>query len=251
VQCVKLISLLTENNKLKSIAKRLLPWLLLFSLSTSYADSDLDELRGYKALGNEWRVVKNDRLHKVTTYAKQEDDKKYRSFKVEAELNTSLETLAKAIFDIEGYTKWFWKVREAKILRKVSETEFIFYMVNEAPPGNPDRDVILRVEIEPYTKARGYLGWKITTLPDYLPLRPPFVRMTALDQVVKAIPLADNKVSFTNQGYINPGGVAPTWAINYIQKSAPYYVMLGLVRVLDKDEYKDSSKPVPFKIRAD
>ena len=80
---------------------------------------------------------------------------------------------------------------------------------------------------------------------------PPFVRMTALDQIVKVTPLADNKVLFTNEGYINPGGAAPTWAINYIQKSAPYYVMLGLARVLEKDEYKDASKPVPFKIRAD
>jgi len=236
---------------MKMIAKKLLPWLLLLSVGTANADSELDDLRGYKSLGSEWRLQKNDRLHKIVTYIKQEDDKKYRSYKIEAEMNASLESIAKASFDIEGYTKWFWKVREAKILRKVSDTEFIYYMVNEAPPGNPDRDVILRVEIDPYTKAKGHLSWKITALPDYIPKRPPFVRMTALDQIVKVTPLADNKVSFTNEGYINPGGAAPTWAINYIQKSAPYYVMLGLARVLEKEEYKDSSKPVPFKIRAD
>jgi hypothetical protein len=236
---------------MKKASQKLIPWLLLLCFSSAYADSELDELRGYKSLGNEWRIQKNDRLHQITTYIKQEDDKKYRSYKIEAELNASMEAIAKVSFDIDGYTKWFWKVREAKMLRKISDTEFIYYMVNEAPPGNPDRDVVLRVEIDPYTKAKGSLNWKITALPDFIPPKPPLVRMMALDQMVKVVPLGDNKIRFISEGYINPGGAAPTWAINYIQKQAPYYVMLGLARMLEKDEYKDASKSVPFKIRAD
>lgn len=236
---------------MKIIANRLLPWLLLFSLSTAYADSELDELRGYKNLGNEWQVKKNDRLHQITTYVKQEDDKKYRSFKVEAEINASMDAIAKATFDIDSYTKWFWKVREAKMLQKISETEFIYYMINEAPTGSPDRDVVVRLTIEPYTKAKGVVRWKTTALPDYIPPKPPLVRMTSFEQLVTVTPISDNKMHVVSEGYVNPGGVVPTWAINFIQKQAPYYIMLGFKRMVQKDEYNDSSKPVPFKIRAD
>ena len=43
---------------------------------------DLDELQD--KLGNEWVQVKNDRRHSMKTFVKQEDGKRFRSFKVEA-----------------------------------------------------------------------------------------------------------------------------------------------------------------------
>jgi hypothetical protein len=232
-----------------TIRTSLLTILLLTFSGFSVANQELDELRGTTPLNNEWQLHRTDRLHNITTYIKQEDGKRYRSYKVEAELDASIDAVARACLDIANLPKWYWKLREAKLLRKISDTEFIYYLVHEAPPGTPDRDVVLHLQLQPYTRERGYLSWTITALPDYLPPRPPFVRMIAEDQVVTLTPIGDNKTRFRNEGYIDPGGKSPVWAINYIQKSAPYYVMLGLSRILNSENYNDSGKPFLFRIR--
>ena len=47
-------------------------------------DDDLDELR--TPLGNEWRLTRHDQRRNIKTWSRLEDGKRYRSFKVEAEL---------------------------------------------------------------------------------------------------------------------------------------------------------------------
>ena len=58
---------------------------LLLSALPSFAEDDLNEFRSQ--LNNEWQLVKNDRMRNLKTYARLEDGKRYRSFKVEAILD--------------------------------------------------------------------------------------------------------------------------------------------------------------------
>ena len=73
--------------------------------------------------------------------------------------------------------RWYFSTLEVKMLKKVSTKEFYFYVVHDAPIGMPDRDVILRTVIEPMTKKQPYVQLKMTSTPDYIPLRPPYDRM--------------------------------------------------------------------------
>jgi hypothetical protein len=105
---------------------------MFWPIQSVYADSnDLDEFRS--KLTNEWLLVKNDRLRQIKTYARLEDGKRYRSFKVEANLDVSTEALARVLLDFENYTRWFWKTRESKLIRQNSPTEYMVYMVHDAP----------------------------------------------------------------------------------------------------------------------
>ena len=72
---------------------RLLCLLLLlssgFQPAPVHAEEDLGELR--TQLGNEWQLTRHDQRRHIKTYARLEDGKRYRSFRVEAELNTRVE----------------------------------------------------------------------------------------------------------------------------------------------------------------
>ena len=99
------------------------------SLPTAYAaNDDLDDLQ--TKLGNQWVLVKNDQRRNIKTWAKQEDGKRYRSFKVEAILETNVESLARVLLDFDNYTRWFWKTREPKLIRQNSSTEYIVITQN-------------------------------------------------------------------------------------------------------------------------
>jgi len=69
--------------------------------------------------------------------------------------------------------------------------------------------------------------------------------MVAEDMTVKWTPIGGGKIKGVVEGYIDPGGVAPSWAINYIQSRAPYQTALGFQRVLKTLATKET-KEKPF-----
>ncbi len=233
--------------------KTWLKWLTVPALSLAMTlpalareDDDLSELQN--KLGNEWVLVKNDRLHSVKTYVKQEDAKRYRSFKVEAVFEGSMDALMRVIMDFDHYGRWSWNVLESKLLKKVSPTEYIMYVVHDSPYGVPDRDIVLKMTIEPQTPSRPYITFRFNAMPDYIPEKPPYVRMQAEDMVARFTPMGDGKFLVTNEGYVDPGGKMAPWAINFVSRNAPYITLLGMRRMMSNDEYVNAKTPLPFAV---
>jgi hypothetical protein len=121
-------------------------------------------------------------------------------------------------------------------------------MVHRAPYGLPDRDAILHATVDPQTPTRKAIYLRVEANTDMLPLKPPLVRMVAEDMSVRFTPLSDNRVLLEAEGYVDPGGKVPSWANNFIQRSAPYSILLGLQRMVQLDEYRLSKAPLPFPI---
>lgn len=210
------------------------------------ADDDLRELRGGGQDRGEWQLIRNDSIRDIKTYGKQEDGKRIRSFKGEAQFDASLETLARIHFDVENYNKWFYEANDMKLLKKVSNTEYYYYGVYNAPATLPDRDVVLHAVVEPYTARKGYMLLKVRAAPDYMPPVPGKVRMPAQEMTVKFIPQGPNKTLLEFEGYVDPGGLAPVWAINFVQRRAPYVTMVGLSRMTKLSMYTNPQSPSPF-----
>jgi hypothetical protein len=228
-------------------------WLLVplcsLMLSLPALAADDDDIRNLQSkLGNEWIQVKNDRRQKIKTFVKQEDGKRYRTIKTESLLEGTLETALRVMTDFDQYRRWSWNVRESRLLKQVSPTEYYAYVVHESPPGVPDRDVIFHMVFEPPSPSRPYMVLRTNAAASYIPEKPPMVRMLAEDVFVKLTPQPDNKVLMTMEGYVDPGGTMPPWAINFVSRSAPYVTMLGMRRMMLLDEYINSKKPLPFPV---
>lgn len=211
------------------------------------AADDLDELRGDNN-ASEWQLVKNDIRRNIKTWSKREDGKSIRSFKVEMIVDEPLDTVARIHFDYENYPRWYFKMLRSKMLKQVSPTEVYYYQVFSAPYGLPDRDVVLHNIIEPYSPQKGFLRFNITAVPSFMPEQPSLVRMRAMNMTVTFTPLAGGKTKLESEGYLDPGGAAPSWATNFVQRSAPYSVMLGLQRMAENTD-QDAKGPIPFKYK--
>ncbi|PTQ89982.1 hypothetical protein [Agitococcus lubricus] len=213
------------------------------SLSVA-ADNTLDELR--VRLDEHWHPVKVDKSRDIKTYAKREDGKPFRSFKIEQTIPTTMDTLSHILSDFDSYPRWFWETLETRLLKKVSSKELYVYMVHRAPLGIPNRDVILHVRVEPMTDKKNYAILHATAVSDYLPLKPPLVRMAAEEFVVRFTALNEQKVKLEIEGYIDPNGNVPVWATNYVQRSAPYVIAVGLQRMAKLDEFKNAKSMPSF-----
>ena len=226
--------------------KKLCLSLMIASMpAIALAEKDLDDFRA-EAAKNEWRLSKSDKLHQIKVYVKNEEGKNIRSFRVEAMIDAPLEVVTRVQSDVDSYVRWYFATLEAKLLKKVSDKEFIFYMVHDAPIGMPDRDVVLKATIEPMTAKKPFVVIKMVSIPDFIPARPPFVRMNAENYVVKFTPQGKDKTLLESEGFIDPGGVSPSWAINYIQGKGPYTNMMGMQRMVNLPLYRDAKTPLPF-----
>ena len=233
--------------------KQVFAWLLSLSLlltalparAVDDEESDLDELR--TPLSNEWRLVRHDRKRNIKTWMRQEDGKQFRSFKVEAELTASVEAIVRLTLDFANYDKWYWQVKESRLLKQASATEYYIYLVHRAPGGLPDRDTVLRGIVYPQSKTQPYATLKVSAVPDYIAEKPPRVRMPAQEMFLKYTPLGGGKVLLETEGYIEPGGRVPVWASNFIQRSAPYTIVVAMQRRLSSGEY-DKGKKLPFPV---
>lgn len=209
-------------------------------------DDNLSDLR--TQLGDQWVLQKNDRRANIKTWIKQEDNKKYRSFKVEATLNGDMQTFARVLLDADSYSKWYWEVTDSKLLHQASPTEYYIYLKHRAPVGQPDRDVILHASVEPQTNDNSSMMVQVRSAPSFIAEKPNLVRMPAEDMSIKLTPLPGNRIQLEAEGYVDPGGTVPNWAINFIQRSAPYSIILGLQRMMNKSEYAKSKEALPFPI---
>ena len=228
------------------IKQLLLSSLIIGASSMALADRNLEDFRDAETTTNGWRLSKNDNRHNIKVYVKNEDGQKIRSFRVVAMMDSSIETLARVQSDFDDYLRWYFATLEVKFLKKVSDREYIYYLVHDAPIGTPDRDVILRTVIEPMTAKRPYVQLKMNALPNFLPVKPPYVRMEAEDYTARWTPINKNQVLLEAEGFINPGGAAPSWAVNFIQGRGRYINIRGLRRMINLPQYNDSNTPIPY-----
>ena len=231
---------------MKITQKFLVYGFLLLSAQTVFAARDeLDELRESGIAANEWQLIRNDKRHNIMQYVKRDLGKSLRSFKIEYEVDGTLDTISRVTFDFPSYKRWYYQIKEARVLKKVSDREFYYYQVYRTPLV-PDRDVIIHAVIEPYTVKKGFMGLKINAVPDYMPAKSGLVRMAAHEIVFKFTPVGEGKTKLEFDGYIDPSGVSPAWAINYYQRKSPYISVIGMQRMLLRPEYRETKEPMPF-----
>ncbi len=212
------------------------------------ADDDLNDLRKDAASDSEWRLVHNNKTHDIRTYFKKEDGKRVRSFKIESELDAPLSTVANVELDPNNYDKWYYQVTESKLLKATSNTEFYTYIRYNSPGGLPDRDTVLQTLIKPYNKKTGYMQLTIRGVDDFIPPTAGITRIAALDMIATFKPIADGKkTNLEIVGYMDPGGFAPIWAVNFVQRTTPLTTIIGLQRMLLLPQYNSPSFSTPFK----
>lgn len=231
------------NKKISAIVFAMVTTLTAAPMASAL-EGDLKDLRP-EVNKKEWQLVKNDTTRSIKTYIREGDGKRI-NFKVDAMIEGSLENVARVHFDVDNIKHWYWETLDSRLLKKVSSTEYYYYMQYNAPVTMPDRDAILHAVIEPYTIKKGYMQLSIRAVPDYLPAQANLVRVQEQDMIVKFTPVGKEKVHLEAEGFVDPGGIAPTWAMNFVQRNAPYSTMLGLQRRVNMTASTAQTQPSQF-----
>ncbi len=159
---------------------------------------------------NEWVYEREKKGIKVFT--KKSKWGKLRDSKVQMFVPTPINDVVSFLTDFDNYTNWFPRCKQARIVARLSDNEFIAYMLFNAPWPVADRDCVLRVKVEKDTKT-GAVTITETSEPKSVARHAEYFRIEQIVSVWKMVP-KDGGTEITNEYASNPGGNIPDWLIN-------------------------------------
>lgn len=189
-----------------------------------------------------WKQIKHDKRRHICVYLRKDSTERMSINRLTTRIALPLHNVLGTIYDFPNMTRWIWKLRESRMLKQVSPTEFYIYWGLNSPYGVADRDVIVHAKAVQDPKTRSVV---ITTsaVPDYMGPQPGYVRVQKLEMTFKMKVMDDGIVDVDLTGIIDPGGKIPVWASDMVQRDAFYTSFKGLIRVAQFDEYDNAKLP--------
>src|SRR6478736_1391280 len=84
----------------------------------------------------------------IFVYDLKTDTSKFNSIKVETEFAGKIEDLLYILMDVKNHNKWAYGTKSASVLKRVSESEIIFYKIIDSPSVVvSDRDMVIRMKV--------------------------------------------------------------------------------------------------------
>lgn len=137
---------------------------------------------------------------------------KLRDSKATMVVSTSPDQMLKILTDFSSYPTWMPRCKEARVVARLSDSEFITYMVISAPWPLKDRDCVMRVKISKDAQT-GVITITETSDPKYVREQDGVVRIKLMVSTWTLVPGKDGTL-VTNEYSSNPGGDVPDWLTN-------------------------------------
>ncbi|MBT8310403.1 MAG: lipid-binding protein [Flavobacteriaceae bacterium] len=178
-----------------------------------------------------WRL-KKDR-NGVKIYSRDYPNSKFKEYKAIMVVKTSLQEVKAIVLDADNLKNWNYKTSKSKLVKKIDENKFIFYLFNDMPWPVLNRDHVSDVAVTyPNDKS---IRINISPNNDILPENKGTVRITnfkgfwLLEETSKGI-------SITHQLFGDPEGGVPAWLVNSQLVKSPYTSFNNLKDLLENKD---------------
>jgi hypothetical protein len=154
-------------------------------------------------------------------------------------IETSLSGLTKLMGEVEQYPVWGYKVKEARLLKQVSDTEMYYYTRLDFPWPLDDRDVIMHSKMyqDPITRRLESVS---VAVPDYIAPVPGVIRMQTVNSKWVMIPSPGGWVYTEYYIDSDPGGSLPDWVVNMGLDMGPRELFKSIRNLLKQPQYRDA-----------
>jgi hypothetical protein len=203
----------------------------------AYADAPAPAPLPAQAAQPAWEKIGDD--EGVAVYRREVPGSPIVAFKGEGIVDASILRVASVIVDSSRATEWIDSLKEARILRQVSETETIHYDHVGTPIVMKDRDFVsdCKLEFDPPTKT---VSLKIHSVTDASAPQTNYIRgellhssfvMTSIEHGTKTRVVAEI--------HADPKGSVAKWIVNLFQKSWPHNTIASLRRQVAKPDIQE------------
>jgi hypothetical protein len=166
-----------------------------------------------------WKLEKDK--DQIQVYSRHVGSNKIAELKVECVIPGTRHQLVALLSDVANYPQVIYGTRQASLLKRSSETQFSYYIVNKLPWPVKDRDMAVQLNFawEPAVKT---LRIQANRLPNQVPPNPDLIRIAdfAANWHVRSVNEHTLKITYTCR--IDPGGSIPPKVENFAASTGAY-----------------------------
>lgn len=152
-----------------------------------------------------------------------------KAFRAVSTFDASLQQMVGAITDMTRFTDWMHGAKEAYVVKKLADNVQACYFRNDVPFPLKDRDgVIVQKVIQ---EAPGRVRIHLNLMNELVPEDSHYVRVDHLEGDWLIEDLGDGKVQLTYQIHLDPQGMIPDWAVNFLITETPSKSLKNLKKV--------------------
>ena len=169
----------------------------------------------------------------IKVYTCFRENSKFKSVRTTFELQSNLSQLAAIVLDIDHLGDWQYKTVRARLLKKISDREIIYYTEVAAPIFTSNRDFVIQLMVNQDPQTR-ILTIDLVSIPDYIPHENGIVRVPFSKARWKVNPLSGSRLYVEYDIEIDIGGAVPAWLVNMVAPQAPHETFKALREKIGK-----------------
>ncbi|MDQ3190518.1 MAG: START domain-containing protein [Bacteroidota bacterium] len=185
---------------------------------------------------NDWELIR--KKNNIEVYSRAVEKSEIRELRAITTVDSDLSNLVAIIHDVEYYPNWVFRASKAEVLKRVSETEFYYYQVTEAPWPISNRDMIVHVKFSQNPESKEVLVI-LDGVPDYIKEKPGIVRVPNFNGKWVFTPLENGTIRIIHKLFIEPKGDIPNWLVNRAAVEGPYSTLLNMKTIINKDRFSN------------
>jgi hypothetical protein len=181
---------------------------------------------------NGWETIRTQ--DGITVSRRDVPGSSFVALRGEGDVRAPLLTVGSVLVDVARDHEWIDDIVDARVLRRVSETEYVVYSHLGTPPTMSDRDFVVDVTIAADAPSRT-LFVRMHSVDDPAAPKTDYVRANLEDSSFVLTGSADGTTTHVvAEMHADPKGSIAAWIVNLFQKNWGYNTITNLRRQLHK-----------------
>ncbi len=194
---------------------------------------------GFAGEGPRWETLRSE--DGIVSSRREVPGSRFVAFRGEGDVDAPLLRVASVLVDINRGHEWIDSVAEARILRRVGNTEYVTYTHIATPPTMSDRDFVMDVTLE-VTAAEKSVAVTMKSVDDPSAPKTHYVRGDMDESTFVLTPAAGGaRTHVVAEIHCDPKGSVAGWIVNWFQRNWGYSTIRSLRHQVPKADVQENA----------
>ncbi|MEO8517245.1 MAG: START domain-containing protein [Flavobacterium sp.] len=184
---------------------------------------------GFVLLPNPWELAVNK--DEIKIYVRKSDSTSIKEYKAIMNVKVPMDSVIRKILDVKNLRTWNYKTTKTSLIKKISDTSWVFYMQNDLDWPIKDRDHVSRVVMK-RTKKECIIT--LTPENNLIKENPDFIRIKRFKGIWVLKKIDEKQTQIVQQLYGDPESYVPSFIINSMLTKAPFETFKAMRSQLEK-----------------